>query len=471
MSRVIVFELNEVPWRVIDDYAAARPQSALARILARSQQFRTVADDEELSPWVTWASVHRGVGDGAHTISDFGQDLSHVNADFPPIWELLARAGVRTGVCGSLHSYPLPDSLSDMAFYIPDAFAAGAECFPKEVEAFQEFNLAMSRQSGRNVSAGTPLGKAVQFLSRAPSLGISPKTAMEIGLHLIDERARQWPKVRRRTWQVALAFDIFLEQLRSTRPSFATFFTNHVASTMHRYWAARYPGDYDEFGYGDAWVSTYSQEIDFTMGRFDAMLNRLLRFIEEDGHYQLWVASSMGQAATKAQPVGTQAYLKHVESFLRALDFDPTGVESMPAMLPRVILNVGVDRVGDFVEKLRTVQVSDRGALPFETLAEGIVRIHPGVLQDLTDLTVRIGDKTLPFEAAGFENIKIQDGTGQSAYHIREGSLIVHHPRRPTAPPAERTEISTLELAPSLLRHFGVERPSYMPEPAAALAS
>ena len=42
----------------------------------------------------------------------------------------------------------------------------------------------------------------------------------------------------RRTYQAGLAFDIFINFLQSTKPAFATFFTNHVASSMHRFWAA-----------------------------------------------------------------------------------------------------------------------------------------------------------------------------------------------------------------------------------------
>lgn len=64
-----------------------------------------------------------------------------------------------------------------------------------------------------------------------------------LGWQVVSERVRQARNVRRRTYQSVLAFDIFMKQLESTRPGFATFFTNHVASSMHRYWAAAFPGD------------------------------------------------------------------------------------------------------------------------------------------------------------------------------------------------------------------------------------
>ena len=68
---------------------------------------------------------------------------------------------------------------------------------------------------------------------------------------------------------MVLAFDVFMKQLKSSKPQFATFFTNHVASSMHRYWAATYPGDYENFNIEKEWVETYKNEINFTMDIFD----------------------------------------------------------------------------------------------------------------------------------------------------------------------------------------------------------
>jgi predicted component of type VI protein secretion system len=39
-------------------------------------------------------------------------------------------------------------------------------------------------------------------------------------------------------------FDIFMNQLERTKPGFTTFFTNQVASSMHRFWAASFPEEY-----------------------------------------------------------------------------------------------------------------------------------------------------------------------------------------------------------------------------------
>ena len=131
-KKVILFELNEVPYRILDEFARWRPDSTLARRLGTFRQYETHTEDtHHLSPWLTWPSLYRGVNDDTHQVFNFGQDLSRVDAEFPPLWHLLATNGVKTGIFGTLHTYPLPEDLTNYSFYIPDTFAAGSECaFP-----------------------------------------------------------------------------------------------------------------------------------------------------------------------------------------------------------------------------------------------------------------------------------------------------------------------------------------------------
>ena len=123
---MIVYELNEVPKKLFEFYAAAFPNSAFSKLLKEARCFETeTADVGSLSPWVTWPTMHRGVQNTDHEISDLGQDLSPVNKEFPEVYELLASQGVKVGVFGPLHSYPLPNDLANYAYYVPDTFAAG----------------------------------------------------------------------------------------------------------------------------------------------------------------------------------------------------------------------------------------------------------------------------------------------------------------------------------------------------------
>ena len=43
-----------------------------------ARKYETLAEDVgHLSPWITWPSLHRGVSNEQHEISDFGMDLSN----------------------------------------------------------------------------------------------------------------------------------------------------------------------------------------------------------------------------------------------------------------------------------------------------------------------------------------------------------------------------------------------------------
>ena len=102
-----------------------------------------------------------------------------------------------------------------------------------------------------------PWKSALAVLAKAPELGFKLSTAADLGRQLIAEKIHPWQKVRRRTYQSVLAFDIFMNYLDRTRPDMATFFTNHVASSMHRYWAALFPGDYEQCEFTTEWKNTY----------------------------------------------------------------------------------------------------------------------------------------------------------------------------------------------------------------------
>ena len=320
--RFILFELNEVPLRVVRHFAEHRPASAFAKILEQGRHWTTVTPDEgHLSPWITWPTLHRGVSSADHKIGALGQDVSAVDRKFPPVWSILAAAGRRVGMFGSLHSYPPPPDLGAYDFYVPDTFAAGPEAKPAELAAFQEFNLHMVDRSGRNVSGELPVKQAVAFLLRSLPAGIRPATMAKIARQVASERIWRHRTARRRTIQSLLAFDLFLAQLHSKKPDAAFFFTNHVASSMHRYWPATFTGDYSATKWSDEWVRRFAGEVDYVMAEADQMLGELLAFADRNPDTVVLVASSMGQAAVDeaARQVSTEILLRDMDKFLRAI--------------------------------------------------------------------------------------------------------------------------------------------------------
>ncbi len=456
-KRIILFELNEVPFRVIDDFVSKRPDSSFSYALSRSSQYRTHAPDATLSPWITWPTVHRGVDQSVHGIEQLGQDVSVVDQQHPPLWQTLAGRGIRVGVFGSLHSYPVPGDLKGYSFYVPDTFAADASCFPSSVDAFQRLNLHLARASARNVSRQIPFRDALDVVRHLPSLGLGSRTLWELAYQIVTERVRPWTRIRRRTMQAVAGFDVFYRLLSKKTPAVATFFSNHVASSMHRYWAATYPDDYAVNEFSTEWRDRYTGEIDRAMQHADRMLGRLIRFAQGDQRYSVWVLSSMGQAASEARPMLTQLYITDVKRFVTALGVGSVSQwEQRASMLPVTSLYItdGSAR-HTFRESLlalrlagQPVEWDERGA-GFFSITLG----QPNLAND--DIKAQVGAVAYAPEQIGISAVEIEDQAASSGYHVPEGSLVAYDPAD-QAPDRSRREISTTDILRMILDVVGL---------------
>jgi hypothetical protein len=460
-KRLICYEANEIPLRIFRWFAQMYPRSTVATIMAQSTVVETVTSDTgHLSPWITWPTMHRGVINETHAIHDFGQDLTAVNQEYPSVWELLSRGGVRVGLFGSLQSYPLPANVEDYAFYVPDTFAAGPECFPENLSAFQKFNLAMVDGSGRNVSKGLPLRDAAKFLAAAPGLGLRGVTIAKLANQLASERVRPNRVVRRRTSQMQIGFDFFLKELKRTTPEAAFFFTNHVASSMHRYWPATFPNDYKNDVWSGKWKAEFSDEIACAMRELDAQLATLVGFVRQDPRYALAISSSMGQGAVEGELIRSQLLLSDIGQLMRTLEMPAEKWRQLRAMAPLYMISVPNETVADFEAKLSLVRING-ASLDYVHRGEGVFRIALGQANlNAAEIKVLYGNREVQPAELGMTITNIQDETGSYAYHVPEGSLLIFDPAKPGREVPR--QMNTLEYAPALLRNFGLRAPSYM---------
>lgn len=460
--KVILFELNEVPYKVIHHFCKLYPESNLAQVLNKGRKYETYSEDQgHLSPWITWPTVHRGITNEKHFISDFGQDLNEQEKQYPAIWNMLANKGVKVGLFGSLHTYPIPENIGNYSFFVPDTFAAGSECFPKKLESFQKFNLAMARDNSRVVNSKIPGKEAIQFLMGLPDMGMRFKTATDVAAQLVDERINKWKVVRRRTYQSIIGFDIFYNQLETHKPDFVTFFTNHVASSQHRYWAAAFPEDYESLKLGREWVETYNGEIIYTMKKTDEMIGRLKKFIEKNPEYSLWILSSMGQQAVEAKEIYTDLFVTNAKKFMDNFNLGSGYYELKPSMVPQFNVQVHVDKRNEFEEKLATFRINGQ-IIHSRQKAEGFYSLDIGLPNlDASKIKIELMGQVIPLVHSGMENVKIQDRCGATAYHIPQGSLIIYAPAKGLNGNDVAT-ISTTDIAPTLLRNFDVAVPGYM---------
>lgn len=460
---VIIYELNEVPKRLFDFYASSHPKSAFAKLRNRSSLFQThTADVGSLSPWITWPTMHRGVSNIDHEISDLGQDLSRVNKEYPNVYNLLAQQGVKVGVFGSLQSYPLPVDLDNFAFYVPDTFAAGDECFPEKLSAFQAFNLSMVRASGRNVNSGIAVKDATRFIRNAINLGMTPNTFLKLSSQIVGERLNRDRVVRRRTSQVEIAFDLYMRQLVETKPDVSFFFTNHVASSMHRYWPTIFPEDYEAGKFDEAWRNQWSGEIPHAIKVADYQLGKLLDYCDRT-QSELIVSSSMGQAAVAdVSPVEKVVLITNLRSLMAYLGMKHEDYEPKLAMSPQVMLSPKSEAVKLALAKLKDIRINGENIHVFET-STGDIRLEL-FLANQASLSVVDGDQQIDPAQIGIDNVSLQDASSAYAYHIPEGILLHyksgHHGQK------QREEmwqsVSALDFAPSLMKKFALEIPSYM---------
>ena len=140
VRQIILYELNEVPEILINRFK--KDDKLFNNQFSKFSFYKTRSYDEveNLSPWITWPTLHRGTTFKNHNISNLGQDLKEANKNHPPIWEKLKELGFSVGVYGSLHSNNLPENFEDYEFYLPDPFSPHSICKPKYLSPFQSFN-------------------------------------------------------------------------------------------------------------------------------------------------------------------------------------------------------------------------------------------------------------------------------------------------------------------------------------------
>lgn len=463
---IILFELNEVPYKVLNWYCELKPRSHIARLAHGSRQYRTYVNetgDNSLQPVATWSSLHRGVGTDRHRVRAFGQPLDQADAQYPPIWRILAEHGVKVGVFGSLLSYRVPENLANYAFYFPEPLANEPVTHPTYLSPFQEFNLAMSRLSGRQVSTAIDWKLVSRIVPTLPKLGLTARTLATVARQLIGERLKPATKGRRRSIQSVLAFDIFMREVQEKKPEFSTFFTNHVASAQHRFWAALFPEDYPEFHYSQEWIDNHKDEIKYAMDIADGFARRLMRFVTGNPNYLLLVASSMGQEAFNSEPSLSYLAISDFRRFMSALGFSPEHYEQRSVMKPCYGVALNPDLTNEFKQKLNSVSVGGK-PLTVEYHDGGYFLIDMSFSNYSGPQHVKFSGKETSFESMGISVVDDEEGAYLSADHQPEGILLMYDPvdSGPLPKPSINDKVSVLEIAPSILRHFGVPVPSYM---------
>ena len=458
-KRVLLYELNEVPWEIVDKYVEARPKSNLAAVLRRSLCQTTVNDDpNHLSPWRTWPTFHKAMYSDDHNSFELGQDPETFRGK--ALWDVAEESGLSIGVFGALQSWP-PHRPRYGGFYVPDTFSKTPETFPPSLTRFQEFNLSMTRELGFSSDARlSPKGMALTGLD-VVTKGLTPWSTRWIVRQLVRERREPRYKACRSIAQALPAFDLFWRLYRKAEPDLGIFFTNHVAGMMHRFWGDSVREYAEENDYDPDEI--FGRFVDDGMDVFDHQLGRIMRFLDGRQDTVLIVASSMGQAGIPYHHIGETYVLKDAKRLAQTLQLGD--VEPGMAMYPASAIELRDHDVAERAAKtLGQVQCNDE-ALFADIRVEGrtvTFKVHiPGEGEEIAR-EVRHGNSKdpTPHISGNLEDVGIEVaerlGGGNTAYHIPEGILFTYGPG--ISPDQSRERISVLEAAPEILGLLGLEQ-------------
>jgi len=426
MTPLLLLEINEVPWRLLDHYKSRFPH--IEQFLDHAHQFTTLAvDTGELSPWVTWPTFHRGVNNEQHGIKNLGQDPATFRGK--PIWQEIRERGGSIGICGSMQSWP-PIEPGEGGFFIPDTFAHDDACFPAYLQHLQAFNLEQVRKNPRVVNGSLPrIGEALKLASSLLKSGIRPRTGMRLACQVLRERINTTLVLRRPVFQTILFWDVFRAHFDARHPpQLSSFFTNHIAGVMHRYWKDVFPGDFP----GEPVAESREWLMRFALQLLDDMLADVLAWTSNNPDLVVVLASSMGQAAVHRE------YHEGIELVVEdlALLMSQTGIKReqytpLLAMAPQVAVEIP-----DEAEAARVTGVLEGACCGRNVRFIGVKKIGTSLsitvntppLKDLANEIFTINGRSVRWLDAGVRMQEIEAGT---AYHVPDGSLAVFCEKEP----------------------------------------
>jgi hypothetical protein len=399
-----------------------------------------------------------------HNSFDLGQDPATFRGD--PLWDVAERAGLSVGLFGPLQSWPARE-FGHGGFYVPDTFSQDSKTYPESLTRFQAFNLAMTGQNGFSSDAAlnpqSLLGTGVDLVR----LGLTPASATTLGAHLVREVRDERYKQLRASMQVLPSFDLYWRLHRKHQPRLSIFFTNHVASMMHRFWGDAMPGytEAHEYVADDVYGSFILTAMDFT----DRQLGRIRKYLASHKDSMLVLAASMGQGPVDPRftDIGLFVLDDHAKLVSR---LGLPSAELGLTMYPHLSLVFADEAAAEAaVAPLESVVVEGIGPLfsrfrvEGRTVTFGIANVIDNPEEHHQGLSMPVhfrpagaeGDATAIPADLGFI-MRSRVGGDNTAYHIPEGMMLAYGAG--VTPDPSRKEVDVLDVAPSILANaLGVE--------------
>jgi hypothetical protein len=366
-------------------------------------------------------------------------------------------AGRPVGVFGVLQSWPARD-FRQGGFYVPDSFARTIETFPHALERFQAFNVAMTKENNFSSEEPVNLRSLAATAADAVRRGLSPWSCAQLVRHIIRERQDRRYLASRPSVQVLLCFDLFWRLHRRAEPALSIFFSNHVASMMHRFWGDWMQG-YDSNGYRPDAV--YGSFIVTAMDYFDHQLGVMRAWVDSHPGTTLIIASSMGMGPIEFHPTPASHVVDDAQKLVTALGVAPAEVG--PAMYPVVTLLFPTPREAEAAAPVLESVSTELGPMFVDFRTHGrTLSFYVWMNQDHENLPGSLSwtdaegiRRTGLIEDLGIV-IRHRPGGGNTAQHLPEGPFIAYGAG--VKADASRDKIDILDAAPSILELLGISQ-------------
>ena len=444
-----------MPRALIEKYIQLRPNSTFAEILNHSNLFDTFTHDVgELHPWTTWPTIHRGVNNNLHNIQFINQELK-INNKYPPIWDILQKNEISVGVYGSLQSYP-PIKSEFIKFFLPDTFSPDSDAFPEQLEEFQRFNLAICKD---NKAVSNPIKPILylEFLNLLAKNLISLKSCFKTIKHITSEIYSSKYKSRRSLLQPVLNFDLYIKQLVKYQPKFTTYFTNHVAGMMHRYWIYLFNENSNKDIFN-------KNSLIKSMDIADKQLKKLLE-VSKSHNYNIIVTSSMGQKSRNNISPNLDICLSSLSKLCKSIGINPINYCELPAMQPDICIKCSTkEALTSLRNNIRKIRDTKNINILVERYEPIDLNLNISVIMTnnfYQDQTIMVDGEEKEVEDTGFKIVNRDPGT---AYHCPEGLLFTFGDEtlNKMFENLNNSVIDTTKIAPTILKYFEVKLPPYM---------
>jgi hypothetical protein len=452
MPRVLLFELNEVSWRVLRPLLDRGRLPNLQRMIEEGTTGTTLCRDRRLDPCVAWPTLHTGTGEEVHGIEFLGQHPNTFGAS--QLWDVALAAGRTVGVFGSLLSWP---PRAEAAYYVPECFARDAATLPESASVVQAFNIKYSTENKKAIAATTTLGEALTFGAGLVRSGVTLGTMAAIARALAAERLTPTLRWRRACFQPLINYDVFAALYRRHRPDLGTFFTNHVAYYLHRYWRAAFPDQFD--GVPPDETAVYGDAIAYALEVGDQLLGRVMALVDDDT--VLVVASALGQGPVERPALAReQNILRSIDRLVGKLGYGDEARVSGSMSHEHIVVCPSPTVRERLVRQLLDITTHDGGHRIFTAKIkdDSVCVSFTGAYVDLTaGVRVPALDATVAPGELHIERHAVQPMTGN---HTPDGIFLARGPR--VARGRQIGEFDLRDVAPTLLGLLGVAKPAQM---------